>query len=146
MNYEKGTSLSGFRMSLILMLLSCGCADAMSKVFKVYGPAENEKQFLLYTFTVACLLSVGWMLWKKERLEKSAVFYGLLMGVPNFFSAKFLLMSLDQLPAMIVYPMFSVATVLVVTVVGIFVFRERLRSSQWVALVGILIALTLLNL
>ena len=68
------------------------------------------------------------------------------MGVPNFFSAKFLLMSLRYLPAVIVYPTFSVATILVVTLAGVCFFKERLRKKQWVAMVGILAALVMLNI
>jgi multidrug transporter EmrE-like cation transporter len=50
------------------------------------------------------------------------------------------------LPAVIVYPTFSVATILVVTLAGVGLFRERLRKLQWVALAVILAALILLNL
>ena len=144
-NYQKGMSLSTFKLSLVLMLLLGGCGDAMSKVFAVYGPAAYGDQFLFYTFVSAFLLCVGLVIRKKERPDKYALLFGVLVGIPNFFSAKFLLMALGQLPAVIVYPTFSVATILVVTVVGVCLFRERLRKAQWIALAIILAALTLLN-
>lgn len=145
-NYEKGTSLSGSRLPLVLMLLSGGSGDAMSKVFEVYGPAEYADQFLFYTFVSAFLLCTLLILGKRERPDKHALIFGVLVGIPNFFSAKFLLMALGRLPAVIVYPTFSVATILVVTLAGIFLFKERLRRSQWVALTAILAALVLLNI
>ena len=49
------------------------------------------------------------------------------------------------LPAVIVYPVYSVATLLVVTVAGVLLFRERLRKQQWAALGMILLSLILLN-
>ena len=52
-NYEKGTSFSGSRLPLVLMLLAGGSGDAMSKVFEVYGPAAYADQFLFYTFVCA---------------------------------------------------------------------------------------------
>lgn len=52
-NYEKGTSFSGARLPLVLMLLAGGLGDAMSKVFEVYGPMEQGDLFLFYTFVSA---------------------------------------------------------------------------------------------
>ena len=144
-NYEKGTSFSGEKLPLLLLLIGGGSADAMSKVFEVYGPSMHSNLFLLYTFASAFLLCIVWILWKKESFDKYALLYGVLVGIPNFFSAKFLLMSLGHLPAVIAYPSFSVATILAVTLAGIFLFKERLRRLQWVAMVVILAALVLLN-
>lgn len=144
-NYKKGTSFSGARLPLVLMLLAGGTSDAMSKVFEVYGPAAYADPFLFYTFASAFLLCIGLILQKKECPDKYALMFGVLVGIPNFFSAKFLLMALGSLPAVIVYPTYSVATILVVTLAGVCLFRERLRRTQWAALTVILAALVLLN-
>ena len=144
-NYEKGMSVSGIRLPLVLMLLAGGGGDAMSKVFEVYGPAAYADLFLFYTFVSAFLLCVLLILCKKECPDKYALIFGGLVGIPNFFSARFLLMALDYLPAVIVYPTYSVATILVVTLAGIGLFKERLRRSQWAALAIILAALVMLN-
>ena len=71
---------------------------------------------------------------------------GTLIGIPNFFSAKFLLGALGQLPAVVVYPSFSVATLLIITLTGAVVFKERLSRRQWAALAAIVAALILLNI
>lgn len=145
-NYEKGTSFSGSKLPLVLLLLAGGSADAMSKVFEVYGPAVHADLFLFYTFVSAFLLCIVLILRKKERPDKYALLFGALIGIPNFFSAKFLLMALNHLPAVIVYPTFSVATILVVTLAGVCLFKEKLRKLQWAALALILAALILLNI
>ncbi len=145
-NYEKGTSRAGRRLPLVLMLLAGGSGDAMSKIFEMYGNGAYANQFLFYTFASAFLLCLGLMLYKKEHPDRAALIYGVLVGIPNFFSAKFLLMALGHLPAVIVYPTFSVATILVVTLAGIGVFKERLRTRQWIAMAVILAALVLLNI
>ena len=145
-NYEKNTSLRGPRMALVLMLLAGGSGDAMSKVYEVLGPAAYGDSFLFYTFVSAFLLCVVLILWRKERPGKQELLFGLLVGVPNFFSAKFLLMALGQLPAVVVYPTFSVGTILLVTLAGVCLFRERLRRTQWASLAVILVALVMLNI
>lgn len=145
-NYEKGASFSGTKLPLVLMLLAGGGADAMAKVFEVYGPAVYADLYLFYTFVSAFLLCLVLILRKKERPDKYALIFGTLVGIPNFFSAKFLLMALNHLPAVIVYPTFSVATILVVTLAGVCLFKERLRKLQWMALTVILAALAMLNI
>ena len=145
-NYEKGTSLSGTKLPLILMLLAGGLGDAMSKIFEVYGPGEQGDLFLFYTFVGAFLLCLLLIIRNKEGFDKFALLFGVLVGIPNFFSAKFLLMALGELPAVIVYPTYSVATILVVTLAGIGLFGERLKKKQWLALFVILAALIMLNL
>lgn len=144
-NLKKDSEAKGFGIGLFLMLLLCGCSDAMSKVFEVYGRAALSDQFLFYTFAAATVLCAGLVLYKKERPGVRELLYGTLIGVPNFFSAKFLLGALTKLPAVVVYPSFSVATLLVVTLVGVAGFRERLTKIQWAAMAAIVAALILLN-
>ena len=149
-NYEKGVknTASGGKSKwiLVLLLLAGGCGDAMAKVFSVYGPQELEPTFLFYIFLSALVLCLGLVIWKKERLQPAALLYGVLVAIPNFFSARFLLKAVGVMPAVVVYPTFSVATILVVTLAGVLAFRERLRKNQWVALAVILAAVALLNI
>ena len=131
---------------LVFLLLTGGAADAMSKIYEELGDQALSEQFLVCTFAVALLLCVGLMLWKKQRIHWQELVFGLIIGIPNFFSARFLLLALNHVPAVITYPTYSVATLLVVTMVGVAAFRERLGKRQWVALGMILAALALLNL
>ena len=80
-----------------------------------------------------------------ERAGKWEWAFGFLIGIPNFFSSKFLLRALTDVPAVVVYPVYSVATILVVTLAGVVLFRERLEKKQWLGLGIILAALVLLN-
>jgi len=145
-NFERSQSSAGFKMSLLLLLLVNGGADAMSKVFEEMGPAHQSGQFLFYTFLTAGILCFAYVIWKKERMGRAEILFGLFIGIPNFFSAKFLLAALEKLKAVIVYPTYSVGTLLAVTLVGVCVFKERLSRKQWFGLCLILISLILLNM
>ena len=145
-NFKKETGgTADFKAGLILMLLAGGMADAMAKVFEELGNPALEPQFLTYTFGVALILCTALMLSKKQRPGKWEVLFGLLIGVPNFLSAKFLLGALESIPAVIVYPVYSVATILVVSMIGVLGFKERLEKRQWIGMGLILVALVLLN-
>lgn len=145
-NLKKGASTERPGLGLLLLLLLGGSADAMAKVFDVLGPAELEDQFLFITFAVAFILCIGLAVHSKERPGKRDLLYGALIGIPNFFSSKFLLGALEDLPAVVVYPTFCVCTMLIVTLAGVLVFREKLSRLQWFSLGIILAALVLLNI
>lgn len=141
---HEANNASGF--GLVILLLAGGSADAMSKVYEEIGPSELSSQFLLYTFLTAFILCSALVVIKKQPIHKNEVLFGFFIGIPNFFSAKFLLASLDTLPAVVVYPTFSVATILLVTVSGVAVFKEKLTTKQAVAVCAILAALAALNI
>ena len=145
-NLKKDPTQKGFGLGLVLMLLLCGGSDAMSKVFEHMGPARLSDSYLFYTFAVAFLLCWALVLFKKEKPGFRELLFGTAIGIPNFFSAKFLLAALTRLPAVVVYPSFSVATLLVVTLTGVVAFREQLSKRQWLALGAIIAALILLNI
>lgn len=142
---QKEETNFSFKWGLILLLLVNGGANGMSKVYDEVGHETLSPQFLLYTFATACLLCWSLAIYKKEKLSKYHLIYGILIGVPNFLSAKFLLKSVQLLPAVIVYPTFSVGAIIIVSLVSICLFKEKLNRRQWIALAGILVSLVLLN-
>lgn len=141
---EQGTGR--FRWALVLLLLTGGGAEAMSKVFEVMGPQVLSDAFLFYIFAVALGLCVILVLVKKEQPGLQALLFGVAIGIPNFFSSKFLLRALADLPAVVVYPSFSIGTMLLTTLVGVVCFQERLQKHQWAAMAVIVGALFLLNI
>ena len=131
---------------LLALLLCCGVCDVMSKVFETWGNSAQNDHYLLYTFVTAFLLCVILCIVKKQGITWGDVLCGLAIGVPNYMSARFLLLSLTQVPAVVVYPTFSVGVIVLVAVVGVVCFREKLERRKLLALGMILAALVLLNL
>lgn len=131
---------------LILLLVISGLTDSMAKIFEELGDRKLDSWFLLITFIVAFFLSVGMMIYHKEKLGISEIVYGCLVGIPNYGSVFFLLKALTSLPAVLVYPTYSAGTILAISLIGVAAFEERPRKRQWAALGMILVALILLNL
>lgn len=143
---DKGQSKAKSGIGLLALMLGGGIADSMAKFYDAWGTPALESHYLLYTFVVALILC-ALLAWRKgQKLSLSDVGFGLLLGAPNYFSARFLLRSLSSLPAVVVYPTFSVGTIILVTLVGRVVFREKLSRRQLLAMGVILLALVLLNL
>ena len=146
LNYQKGTKLSRRSWGLMLMLVAGGMGDGMSKVYEEYGNPGFQNIFLFFTFFAALLLCLGLVAHKKEKLGIKELLYGAALGIPNFLSSLFLLNALRSVPAVIAFPTFSVAVILVVAAAGILFFRERLQRRQVFGGLLICIALVLLNL
>lgn len=131
---------------LILLLLLNGGVDTAIKTFEALGPAALSDHFLCFSFSVAFVLCMGLVLAKRERPDGKALLYGAAIGVVNFFSSKFVLGALTQIPAVVLFPTYSVATMLVVTLCGVLFFKERLTKRQWLAFGGVIAALIMLNI
>ena len=143
-NHDTGNKI--YLLLLLLTLLLNGTSDAMSKVFTQLGRRQDDGLFMFYIFLFAGLATL--MILVKERRSPTGrdIFFGVLVGVPNFLSSRLLLAALAELPAFLVYPSYSVGVILTISVIRFFLFRERLNGRQMGAAGMILGALVLLNL
>ena len=143
---EKGGAKAKSALGLLILLLGGGSTDAMSKIFEEMGSAAQKNHFLLITFAVALIFCILLARSRSERLTAKDAAFGLLIGIPNYLSSRFLLLSLSHIPAVVAYPTYSVGTIVLVTLLGRALFRERLSRRQLAALGVILVSLALLNL
>ena len=136
---------SSIKIGLILVLIGCGMADGMSKIYQELGTDRFEELFLVFTFVIAFILSILLVKIKKQRFTRNELFYGAMLGIPNYFSARFLLKALGEIPAVVAYPTFSIGTIAVITMTGVVVFKEKITKLQMVAIGLIAAAVVMLN-
>ena len=142
---KKTTKKNSSKVGLILVLLGCGTADGMSKIYQEFGTDRFEELFLVFTFVIAFVLSIILVKMKQQRFTKNELIYGAMLGIPNYYSARFLLKALGEIPAVVAYPTFSIGTIAVITLTGIIVFKEKITKRQMIAIGLIAIAVVLLN-
>jgi len=150
MNYEREegkTSGRGLKAGiwLIIMLLSSGFTDAMANFYDELGTPALKDHYLLVTFFAAFMCSIILAIYRKERISREDVLFGLILGIPNYFCSRFLLLSLSRLKAIIVYPVYSVGTILTISLIGILFFKDRLKKKEILAMAIVVMALILLN-
>lgn len=131
---------------LIALMLMGGSVDALGKFYEEWGNPALKDHYLFYVFFCAFLYAAILCAVKKERVTRWDALFGILVGIPNYLCSRFLLLSLADLPAVVVYPTFSVGTIICITLIGVFFFRERLLRRQTAAMGIILVALALLNM
>jgi drug/metabolite transporter (DMT)-like permease len=132
--------------ALIILLIAGGTGDAMAKIYEELGKPEFSSQYLLYTFAVALILCILVAVIRGQKLTGPDILFGCLVGVPNFYSARFLLMSLSYVPAVIAYPTYSVGTILLTGAAGVILFHEKMTQRQWTAVGMVLAAMIFMNL
>ena len=142
----KGKQQAGSIGGLILLLLAGGGADSMSKIYDEVGTPELTSHFLLYIFIVACALCFMLCILRRQKIGVMELFFGTALAIPNYLSSRFLLLALNDVPAVVAFPSYSVATIVMVTLAGVCFFREKLEKRKLVALGVILAALVLLNI
>lgn len=136
----------GFKIWLILQLLVSGFTDSLANIYDKAGSAALKDHYLFYTFAAALVLAFIMALLKKEKICKWDVIFGVIIGIPNYFSASFLLLALQSVPAIITYPVYSVGTIVAISVASVVLFKEQISSRKRVALLIVMLALVLLNI
>lgn len=143
-NGEKGAAAS--ILLLATLLLVEGISSAMGKIFDEEGVQALSDQYLFYTFGTALIISALAAIVKKEKPGLPEIFYGILIGIANFFASRFMLQAVSEIGPMIFFPTRGVMVILLITLAGVFLFREKLQKKQWIAVGIILCAVALLNM
>lgn len=146
-NYEKDSMTKGNnKIYLILLLLLSGFADGMMNIYDKIGILASNDFYLLITFFSAFLITLGMIIMNQIQIKKIDLLFGALIGIPNYLSSHFLLLALGKVPAILVYPIYSVTAIICTTLIGLFFFKEKLSIKKFASIGLILIALVLLNM
>lgn len=140
---EKGGKTA---LLLILLLIVSGFTESMANIFDKAGDPALKDDFLFFNFFTAMLLAGAVTAIKHKPVSWKDLVFGVLVGVPNYFASRFLLLSLGSLPAVAVYPVYNVGAIVIVGLAGIFLFKEKMNAKKYVGFGMIAAALVLLNL
>lgn len=145
---EKGKirTEKAYTIGLLLLLLGGGLGDSMAKFYDVYGNPGLGSFFLMLSFLVSGIISGILVFRGGEKITKYEVLFGVLIGIPNYFSARFLLWALADIPVVITYPTYSIAAMALIGAAGVLMFREKLTKRQWGAYLLVILAVGLLNM
>lgn len=135
-----------FRWLLIPMLLLSGMADMMSKIFEAYCEHSLEDLFLSATFVVALLICIIVYFMSHERINKWDVMCGLVLGVSNYMSTKFLIRAIYDIPAYMAYITYGLGVVVFINFVNAVILHEKLTKLDYIGMVLSMGAIVLLNL
>lgn len=137
----------------LLVFLGSGVIDLSLKYLEDTHVAEDEVAlFSSMIFGAAAVAGIALLSIRaikgKFRFEWKNVLGGISLGIPNYFSVYFLVQALrsDILESSGIFTVNNVAVVMLSTLVGILLFRERLLPRNWAGIVLAIIAIFLVTL
>jgi drug/metabolite transporter (DMT)-like permease len=131
---------------LLITFVLSGFADASLKIYEEeFKLALNESTFMGLVFLgafiiglVLCAVRNGPIIRKKEALLGAAI------GIPNLYSAIFLIYALSDISGSIAYPVVNILNVLGGTFLGLLIWSDTVSAKQWVGIATAIIAIILL--
>jgi drug/metabolite transporter (DMT)-like permease len=132
-------NLHGSKLWLpLLVFLGSGIIDSSIKYLQEYHVERTEFPILSATIFAAAACSGLLFLLIKDpatvfKVNLRNVLGGIALGVPNFFSIFFLLRALqnDFLNSASVFTLNNVAIVMLTTLLGIGLFKEKISPKNW---------------
>lgn len=131
-----------------LLFIGSGIIDTLMKHIEIsYMQPELEPLISASIFTVAFFLGLIMVIYqyakKGTRFQFKSVVGGIILGIPNYFSIVMLFKALGTkgMEASIVYPLNHVGTVLVTTIFGLALFKEKVSLRNWTGIALAVVAI-----
>ena len=131
---EKSGSTPPWVLPLAVFLVAGAIESALTVAQRLYQ-ADDSVAFSVSLFAWAGILGLAFLLLRPSkgvpRMRLRELLGGIALGIPNFFSIYLILVALGEgVPATVVFPVLSVGTILLSTVLAFVLFKERLSPKQ----------------
>ena len=134
---------------LLALFFFSGIIDTSFKVFEMeMGDVAVGAHFMSVIFFSAFIVALSSSIYKGEvkKIGKQDLIFGLLVGIPNLFASIFLINAFATIDASIVYPVVNILIIIAGTIVGLFVWKDRLEKAELIGIVlGVFAILVLLS-
>lgn len=130
----------------VLIFLMTGAADTGLKVYeRMFASQLSEELFVSGIFFISFLTGL-WILIKRRELHFTfkEIGYGIATGIVNLYSSIFLIYALKLMPGSVVFPIVNVSLVILGTLVGVWVWKDKPTVKQWSGLAVAVISIYLL--
>lgn len=119
----------------VYVFIGSGMIDATLKWMQQrFIPPAKESDMLSTIFLVAFLIAIVMAFVKKERFTLKSLYWGIGLGIPNYFCMFFLVKSLSFFQASIIFPINNIAIVVCTALVSIIAFHEKMSKQNWAGL------------
>ncbi|MES2654196.1 MAG: EamA family transporter [Bacteroidota bacterium] len=135
-----------------IVFIGSGFIDTILNFIQTHFiPATSESHIITTTFTMAFVIGFIYLLYlvifKQEKIKLKNIFWGFLLGLPNYFSMLFLVKTLSYYAteSASIFPINNIGIVAASTLVAVLFFNEKLNKQNLIGLGLALIAIILIS-
>jgi len=122
---------------IVSIFIVAGTGDIVLKAFRETAADADRLVFTFALFSVAAVITWLLVLVRRVRFDAKTFRLGLLLGIPNVCSTVFTLLALRTVPASIAFPFINLTVIAGSTLLGLAIWKERLRAMS---IAGLLLA------
>ncbi|MDR8391040.1 hypothetical protein NC796_07820 [Aliifodinibius sp. S!AR15-10] len=131
---------------LLIIFLLTGLADSSLKIYEEdFSMQFSELSFMGLVFSCAFIIGLICSMFGQGNLvTRREVFMGCLIGIPNLYSAVFLIYALREIDGSVAYPIVNILNVVGGTLIGLWIWGDRVSKLQWLGITVAVAAILLL--
>jgi len=136
-----------------IVFIGSGIIDTtLNLIQKRFIPAVSEAYVITTVFSIAFVLGAFFLtylvVFKNEKVAFKNVYWGMFLGIPNYFSMLFLVKTLSYFPitSATIFPINNIGIVAASTLVSVLFFKEKLNTKNIIGLTLSLIAIALISI
>lgn len=137
---------------IILVFVGQGIADSIFENSKLFLPKGEDMLYFVVLFFIAAISGLLILLAKSvaspPKFELKNIFWGVVFGIPNFFSLSFMLKALEVKSlggGSVVFPLVSIGIVVLSSITGIVLFKEKLTKGNWIGILFSVLAIAIFS-
>ncbi len=144
---HKTKIISGSLLFPLLLFFINGINNSLMKHVEVLQAMKHPYLFLGMVFSAAFLSgSVFYLLKKKNsKIKRKNLIAALILGLLNFLSTYLFLASLTIFDSSVFFPTFNLSFITGSTIIGVFVFKEKLSTINWLGLILAIFAIVIIT-
>ena len=147
------THKSSFAVLPLIVFLGSGACDSVTQYAnKTYLATGGMEEFSLFLFIAAGLAGITAFIYQlvtgQASFNGKSLLGGIILGVINYFSFLFLLKALATITwgSAVVFPLSNLGTVLVATLAGVAIFKEKITKINTIGLAFAVLSIVLIML
>lgn len=134
----KNKTLSKIALIILLgIFIGQGTADILFDSSANFIAPQYSAIYFAFIFSFAGIFGlIISMFLKKQRFKPSLknILFGVLLGVPNYFSLVFFFRALSKIDTSIAFPVLNIGIILLSTLTGLLFFGERLNKKNYLGI------------
>jgi len=147
---ERKTTWSKKYLLLIpaFVFLASGLIDTSLNYMNAFLITSAQKPILpVIIFASAFISGASILILRREKINKKDLIGGIYLGIPNYFSLYFLLLTLSSFNnnGAVVYPILNVGIIVSSSMASFFIFKEKLIKPNIIGMILAIIAILLIS-